>query len=130
MEMQKNLKLIAELDLLPAFLGQNWRQLFLQEFEGQATIVPSLTPKDYLYILSDPTKERTEAYFRSGYLETWRRLSQIKTRSTVAAAIEECEKLAKRRFKELSKIYHRSRNDLFSPMHPNLSNDMLHPPSP
>ena len=118
LEMQKNLKLIAELDLLPSFLGQNWNELFLQEFEGQATIVPQLSPKDYLYLFSDPTLPRMKHYFKQSAVDTWRKISQIRTRSVVANAIEECEKLAKRRYKELSKEYHRTRGVLFSPMHP------------
>ena len=118
LEMQKNLKLIAELDLLPSFLGQNWNELFLQEFEGQATIVPQLSPKDYLYLFSDPTLPRMKHYFKQSAVDTWRKISQIRTRSAVANAIEECEKLAKRRYKELSKEYHRTRGILFSPMHP------------
>ena len=118
LEMQKNLQLISELDLLPAFLGQNWSQLFLQEFEGQVTIVPQLSPADYLNLISDPTLPRMRHYFRNGSLQAWRILSKIKTRSVVASTIEECEKLAKARLKEWSRLFHKTRGFLYSPNHP------------
>jgi predicted acylesterase/phospholipase RssA len=123
LEMEKNLKLIVELDLLPAFLGQNWNQLFLQEFEGQVTVVPSLSPKDYVRLISDPSLPEMKRYFRIGQLGMWRMFSQVRTRSIVASTIERCESEAKRMAIELAKRYQESRRSLYSPLHPSLMSD-------
>ncbi|CAF4240487.1 unnamed protein product, partial [Adineta steineri] len=52
-DMKKYLRILAMFDLLPAVLEQDWSFLFLQEFQGQITMVPHARLIDYFRLISD-----------------------------------------------------------------------------
>lgn len=46
-DMKKNLRVLSELDLVPSILGSDFSFLFLQDFQGQVTMVPNASLRDF-----------------------------------------------------------------------------------
>jgi hypothetical protein len=67
-EMKKNLAIMAELGVLPDVLGTDWSYLFLQDFQGHVTLVPELTAKNYLKIISSPDRPDMDRFVSHGQL--------------------------------------------------------------
>jgi hypothetical protein len=87
LDLQKWLSFLRDLRLLPRFDGVDASNLFLQNFEGNLTILPNRpSVNDYMNILSDPTKTRLEQYISDGQFRTWQAVSMIRNRHI----IEEC----------------------------------------
>lgn len=57
LEIKKCLKLLRNLDLMPHLLDQDFSTVFLQKFEGSVTVWPRIGLRDFLKILSDPSRE-------------------------------------------------------------------------
>lgn len=87
LEIIKWLKLIKEFQLFPNLLQSDWSNLFLQKFDGTITLFPKIQISDYLYILSNPTKERLDTIIKNGEHITWPKLEFIKHRLNVERAI-------------------------------------------
>ncbi|KAH3674706.1 hypothetical protein WICMUC_003122 [Wickerhamomyces mucosus] len=88
LEINKWLKLIKSLDLLPHIMEQDWTNLWLQKFSGTITICPKIKLADLRYILSDPTEERLEEMIRNGEISTYPKLLFIKHRLSIERLIE------------------------------------------
>jgi len=88
-DMKKNLKVLNELELLPSLFGGDFSYLFLQGFEGQITLVPHITLRDYMHIICDPSVKDLERFFLEGRRTAWRKFSMIKKRMTVGNAINQ-----------------------------------------
>ncbi|KAL5530026.1 hypothetical protein ACEPAF_6283 [Sanghuangporus sanghuang] len=80
LELTKNFKVIRDLDLLPQLLGQDWSSVFLQRFDGTVTIWPKTRIKDWINILSDPSRTELERMLRVGQAVTWPKLHMIENR--------------------------------------------------
>jgi len=80
LELTKNFKFIRDLELLPQLLGQDWSSVFLQRFEGAVTIWPRTRFKDWLRILSDPSKDELARMIHVGQLATWPKIHMIENR--------------------------------------------------
>lgn len=87
LDILKNLKVARDLELLPRFKGQDWSWVWLQKFEGSVTIWPKTIFMDWVYILSDPTRERMERFLRVGQQVTWPRLHMIENRLRIERAV-------------------------------------------
>jgi hypothetical protein len=87
LDLNKWLKVLRHLELLPRPLGQDWSQLWLQRFSGTVTIWPKSEPCDFLRILSDPTPERLARMIRVGQISTWPRLKFIANRARLERLI-------------------------------------------
>jgi len=74
LEMQKYLKTLRHLELLPRPLGQDWSELWLQKFSGSVTIWPKSVLSDYWNILSDPGPRRLGRMILFGERSCWPQL--------------------------------------------------------
>lgn len=89
LDLNKWLKVLKHLELLPRPLGQDWSALWLQQFSGTITIWPKSRLIDYWYILSDPTPQRLAKMIRAGMQSTYPKLLFIQNRMKIERLIEE-----------------------------------------
>ena len=105
-DLQKNLRILVDLQLLPAFMGQDWRYIFLQNFGGHCNIIPRLRLQDYMHIISDPSLADMKRFFQSGLTNTFPKVSQLYTHSAIAKCLEVCEQRSFARFSALYSALH------------------------
>lgn len=89
LDLNKWLKVLRHLELLPRPLGQDWSEIWLQRFSGTITIWPKSTMSDFYYILSDPTIARLARMIHYGQLAAWPKLKFIANRMSIEKVIEE-----------------------------------------
>ncbi|CAF1121107.1 unnamed protein product [Adineta ricciae] len=90
-DMKKYLRVLGMLDVLPAVQEQDWSFLFLQEFQGQITMVPNARLIDYFRLISDIRDVNVIArYLQEGKLTAWRKFSMIKNRERIRLTLENC----------------------------------------
>ncbi|KJZ72962.1 Patatin-like phospholipase-containing protein [Hirsutella minnesotensis 3608] len=89
LDMNKWLKFIRHAELLPRPLGQDWSQLWLQEFSGNITIWPKSVPSDFWHILSDPDAHRLARMIHEGRQSAFPKLKFIANRLKVERLIEQ-----------------------------------------
>ncbi|CAF0855654.1 unnamed protein product [Adineta ricciae] len=90
-DMKKYLRVLGMLDVLPAVQEQDWSFLFLQEFQGQITMVPNARLIDYFRLISDIKDVNVIArYLQEGKLTAWRKFSMIKNRERIRLTLENC----------------------------------------
>ncbi|KAH6653855.1 acyl transferase/acyl hydrolase/lysophospholipase [Truncatella angustata] len=88
LDLTKWLKVLKHLELLPRPLGQDWSQLWLQQFGGTITIWPKSKPSDVLRILSDPDPDRLARMIHEGQQSAFPKLQFIANRLKVERQIE------------------------------------------
>lgn len=81
--MKKNMRVLNQLDLVPLLLGSDFSFLFLQDFQGQVTMVPDASLRDFMKIISDPSHADLVRFMREGRLTAWRKFSMIRNRQLV-----------------------------------------------
>ncbi|KAL2809237.1 acyl transferase/acyl hydrolase/lysophospholipase [Aspergillus granulosus] len=89
LDLNKWLKVLRHLELLPRPLGQDWSEIWLQKFSGTVTIWPKTVPSDFYHILSDPSPERLARMLRTGQQSTFPKIQFIKNRLKIELAILE-----------------------------------------
>ena len=89
LDLQKYLKILRHLELLPRPMGQDWSELWLQRFSGTVTIWPKTIFSDFVNILNDPTPKRLERMLIMGQRSCWPRLRFISNRMKVERVILE-----------------------------------------
>jgi len=89
LDLNKWLKVLRHLELLPRPLGQDWSEVWLQRFSGTITIWPRTKLTDFWYILSDPTMHRLAGMLHIGQLAAWPKLKFIANRMAIEKVIEE-----------------------------------------
>lgn len=89
LDLNKWLKVLRHLELLPRPLGQDWSEVWLQRFSGTTTIWPRTRASDFWYILSDPTMARMARMLQVGQLAAWPKLKFISNRMAIEKVIEE-----------------------------------------
>lgn len=89
LDLNKWLKVLRHLELLPRPLGQDWSEIWLQRFSGTITIWPRTVLSDFYYILSDPSMQRLARMIHSGQLAAWPKLKFISNRMAIEKVIEE-----------------------------------------
>lgn len=89
LDLQKYLKILRHLELLPRPLGQDWSEIWLQRFSGNVTIWPKSILGDYWNILSDPSPKRLARMIKVGERSCWPRLVFITNRLKVEKIIIE-----------------------------------------
>ncbi|KAL4806914.1 acyl transferase/acyl hydrolase/lysophospholipase [Aspergillus unguis] len=87
LDLNKWLKVLRHLELLPRPMGQDWSEIWLQKFSGTVTIWPKTVPSDFYHILSDPSPERLARMLRTGQQSTFPKIQFIKNRLKVELAI-------------------------------------------
>ena len=86
MDMVKWIKILGDHDLLPPILG-SWKSLFLQKFEGQVTIVPPATMRDYARLMGDLDQRTMQTYISRGEQRTYCCMSMIEVRLRIQNAL-------------------------------------------
>ena len=89
LDLNKWLKVLRHLELLPRPMGQDWSEVFLQRFSGTITIWPKTRMSDFWNILSDPTMERLAKQIIAGQLATWPKLKFVSNRMALEKVIRE-----------------------------------------
>lgn len=89
LDLQKYLKILRHLELLPRPMGQDWSEIWLQRFSGTVTVWPKSVMSDYWNILSDPSPERLARMIRVGERSCWPRIKFISNRLKVERIILE-----------------------------------------
>jgi hypothetical protein len=80
---------LRHLELLPRPLGQDWSQLWLQQFSGTITIWPHARLSDIWKILSDPDPDRLAHMLHEGQQSTFPKLKFIANRLKIERIIEQ-----------------------------------------
>jgi len=86
--LNKWLKVLRHLELLPRPLGQDWSEIWLQRFSGTITIWPKTRLVDFYHILSDPSPQRLANMIQVGQQSTFPRLMFIANRMKIERLIE------------------------------------------
>ncbi|KAI0402958.1 lipase [Xylaria palmicola] len=89
LDLNKWLKVLKHLELLPRPLGQDWSQLWLQQFSGTITIWPQSQLSDIWKILSDPDPDRLARMLHEGQQCTFPKLKFIANRLKIERLIEQ-----------------------------------------
>lgn len=89
LDLQKWLKVLRHLELLPRPLGQDWSELWLQRFSGTITIWPKSIPSDFIFILSDPTPQRLARMIHVGQQSVFPKLKFIANRAKLENIIHQ-----------------------------------------
>ena len=88
LDLNKWLRLLRQLELLPRPLGQDWSMLWLQPFGGTVTLWPKCVPSDFVRILSDPDPPRLARMLREGQLSAFPALRFVGNRLRVERLVE------------------------------------------
>jgi hypothetical protein len=89
LDLQKYLKILRHLELLPRVMGQDWSELWLQRFSGTITLWPKTVLSDFIYILSDPGPQRLARMIRAGERSCWPKIRFISNRMKIENVILE-----------------------------------------
>ena len=89
LDLNKWLKVLKHLELLPRPLGQDWSAIWLQQFSGTITIWPKSKLSDFWYLLSDPGPQRLARMLRAGMQSAFPKLLFIQNRMKIERLIEE-----------------------------------------
>ncbi|KAK3698561.1 hypothetical protein LTR37_016888 [Vermiconidia calcicola] len=95
LDLNKWLKVLRHLELLPRPLGQDWSEIWLQKFSGTITIWPRSSMSDFWYILSDPTMQRLAHMLHIGQLAAWPKLKFIANRMAIEKVIEAAQETSR-----------------------------------
>ncbi|CAG7926114.1 unnamed protein product [Penicillium olsonii] len=80
LDMNKWLRVLRHLELLPRPMGQDWSEIWLQKFSGTVTIWPKSIPSDFVYILSDPSPERLARMIHVGQQSAFPKIQFVQNR--------------------------------------------------
>lgn len=89
LDLQKYLKILRHLEILPRPLGQDWSEIWLQRFSGTITIWPKSVLSDFWNILSDPSPARLARMIKTGQRSCWPKVRFIENRLKVERVILE-----------------------------------------
>ncbi|KAI5465456.1 acyl transferase/acyl hydrolase/lysophospholipase [Mariannaea sp. PMI_226] len=89
LDMNKWLKFIRHAELLPRPLGQDWSQLWLQQFSGTITIWPKTILSDFWHILSDPDPQRLARMLHEGRQSAFPKLKFVSNRLRLERLVEQ-----------------------------------------
>ena len=88
LDLNKWLKVVRHLELLPRPLGQDWSEIWLQQFSGTITIWPRSIISDFWRILSDPNPKQLGRMLHVGQQSCFPKLKFIANRMKVERMIE------------------------------------------
>ena len=111
LDLNKWLRVLRYLELLPRPLGQDWSEVWLQRFSGTVTIWPKSIISDFYYILSDPTPQRLARMIRAGQRATFPKLKFISNRTKIERLVDEGRRTYRLRKEESSDLYNYASDD-------------------
>ncbi|CZS93749.1 hypothetical protein WAI453_001206 [Rhynchosporium graminicola] len=88
LDLNKWLKVLRHLELLPRPLGQDWSEIWLQQFSGTITIWPRSVISDFWRILSDPNPKQLGRMLHVGQQSAFPKLKFLANRLKVERMIE------------------------------------------
>ncbi|KAL2074528.1 hypothetical protein VTL71DRAFT_8306 [Oculimacula yallundae] len=88
LDLNKWLKVLRHLELLPRPLGQDWSEIWLQQFSGTITIWPRSVISDFWRILSDPNPKILGRMLHVGQQSAFPKLKFLANRLKVERCIE------------------------------------------
>lgn len=88
LDLTKWLKVVRHLELLPRPMGQDWSEIWLQQFSGTITVWPRGRITDFIRILSDPSMERLAYMLKVGQQSAFPKLVYLGNRMKVERAVE------------------------------------------
>ncbi|KAH9223815.1 acyl transferase/acyl hydrolase/lysophospholipase [Leptodontidium sp. 2 PMI_412] len=88
LDLNKWLKVLRHLELLPRPLGQDWSEIWLQQFSGTITIWPRSVVSDFWRILSDPNPKQLARMLHVGQQSAFPKLKFLANRLKVERMIE------------------------------------------
>ncbi|KAL3419609.1 patatin-like phospholipase [Phlyctema vagabunda] len=88
LDLNKWLKVVRHLELLPRPLGQDWSEIWLQQFSGTITIWPRSIISDFWRILSDPNARQLARMLHVGQQSCFPKLKFLANRLQVERMIE------------------------------------------
>ena len=88
LDLNKWLKVLRHLELLPRPLGQDWSEIWLQQFSGTITIWPKSILSDFWRILSDPNPQQLGRMLHVGQQSAFPKLKFLANRMKVERMIE------------------------------------------
>lgn len=89
LDLTKWLKVVRHLELLPRPMGQDWSEVWLQQFSGTITVWPRGRITDFIRILSDPSMERLAYMLKVGQQSAFPKLVYLGNRMKVERAVEQ-----------------------------------------
>ena len=89
LDLKKWLKVLRHLEIMPQPMGQDWSEIWLQNFSGTITIWPRSKVSDFFYILSDPNPDRLARMLQVGQSSTFPKLLFIANRMKIERLIEQ-----------------------------------------
>lgn len=88
LDLNKWLRVLRHLELLPRPLGQDWSEIWLQKFSGTITVWPRTIFSDFWRILSDPDPEQLGRMLHIGQQSAFSILKFLGNRMKVERMIE------------------------------------------
>ncbi|KUJ21177.1 patatin-domain-containing protein [Mollisia scopiformis] len=88
LDLNKWLKVVRHLELLPRPLGQDWSEIWLQQFSGTITIWPRSQISDFWRILSDPNPKQLARMLHVGQQSAFPKLKFLANRLKIERLIE------------------------------------------
>jgi hypothetical protein len=88
LDLNKWLKVVRHLELLPRPLGQDWSEIWLQQFSGTITIWPRSIISDFWRILSDPNPKQLARMLHVGQQSAFPKLKFLANRLKIERVIE------------------------------------------
>ncbi|CAG8961425.1 hypothetical protein HYFRA_00013874 [Hymenoscyphus fraxineus] len=88
LDLNKWLKVLRHLELLPRPLGQDWSEIWLQQFSGTITIWPRSIISDFWRILSDPNPKQLARMLHVGQQSAFPKLQFLANRMKVERMVE------------------------------------------
>lgn len=104
LDLNKWLKVIRALELLPRPLGQDWSEIWLQQFSGTITIWPRTIISDFWRILSDPDPKDLARMLHVGLQSAYPKLKFIENRLRIERTIERARRMTRTGFQQRSSI--------------------------
>jgi hypothetical protein len=102
----------SELGIIPRNL--NWLlNFYFQTYTGDITLVPNIRPKDYIYVLQDPTHDHFEECMLRSQQSSWPKVHLIRARCQIEHTLDLC---VERLRKEL-RLQHAARDQSLSALH-------------
>ncbi|KAI9790479.1 MAG: hypothetical protein M1816_005143 [Peltula sp. TS41687] len=111
LDLNKWLRVLRYLELLPRPLGQDWSEVWLQRFSGTVTIWPKSILSDFYYILSDPTPQRLARMIRAGQQATFPKLKFISNRMRIERLVDEGRRTYRLTREDSSDLYNYASDD-------------------
>ncbi|KAJ5308728.1 hypothetical protein PENANT_c013G11130 [Penicillium antarcticum] len=128
LDLNKWLRVLRHLELLPRPMGQDWSEIWLQKFSGTVTIWPKSIPSDFIHILSDPSPERLARMIHVGQQSTFPKIqfiqNRLKIENEIMTGLQESKMGGRSLSPILSRRLHNTESEHSDPMEERLDENL------